>query len=288
MKFDSLTIIFFTREENQMNLPFRAIISDLDGTLLNGDHKIGQFTIETLSKLSQKGVDIYFATGRNLPDVKHIISKVDVKEAMLVTSNGARANFLSGERVISHYLPEALAFELMNLPFDPTKVCVNSYQGDEWFINIDLEQLKKYHKDSGFSYQVVDFSKHHGEQTEKVFFIGKTLADLQPLEQKIRETYGNDVYVVYSTPQCLEVMNKNVSKANALSELTQRRGYNLKDCIAFGDGMNDFEMLSQAGKGCIMGNADPRLKALLPQHEIIGNHKHEAVASYLRAIMGII
>jgi hydroxymethylpyrimidine pyrophosphatase-like HAD family hydrolase len=29
-------------------------------------------------------------------------------------------------------------------------------------------------------------------------------------------------------------------------------GLQLKDCIAFGDGMNDAEMLSMAGKGCIM------------------------------------
>lgn len=265
-----------------MSKAFRAIISDLDGTLLNADHKIGDFTIETLSKAAEQGIDIYFATGRSLPDVKHIISKVDVKEAMLVTSNGARANFLSGEQVLSHYLPNDLALELMNMEFDATKICVNSYQGDEWFINIDLEQLKKYHKDSGFSYQVVDFANHHGNQTEKVFFIGKTLEDLLPLEQNIRQRYGDKVYVVYSTPQCLEVMNKNVSKANALSELTQLRGYSLKDCLVFGDGMNDIEMLSQAGKGCIMGNADPRLKAALPHHEVIGLNKDEAVANYIK------
>lgn len=271
-----------------MNFPFRAIISDLDGTLLNQDHKIGNFTIDTLSKLAALGVDIYFATGRNLPDVKHIINKVNVKEAMLVTSNGARANFLSGKKVLNHHIPESLAFELMQIPFDSSRICLNSYQGDEWFINREIEQLKKYHKDSGFSYQVVDFTKHHGKQTEKVFFIGKTLEDVQPIENHIRQQFGDQVYIVYSAPQCLEIMHKGVSKANALNELTQLRGYSLADCIAFGDGLNDLEMLTQAGKGCVMGNADIRLKNRLPQNEQIGNHKHEAVASYIRATFGII
>ena len=202
-----------------MTLPFKAIISDLDGTLLNAEHKIGDFTIQTLSELSQKGVDVYIATGRNLPDVQHIIRKVNVNEAMLVTSNGARANFLSGECVLNHHLPEELAFKLMNIEFDPTRVCVNSYQGDEWFINIDLESLRKYHKDSGFMYQVVDFAQHHGKQTEKVFFIGKELADLLPIEQKIREQYGDQVYTVYSTPQCLEVMNNGVSNSRYVKKL---------------------------------------------------------------------
>ena len=54
-------------------------------------------------------------------------------------------------------------------------------------------------------------------------------------------------------------------------------GYNLKDCIAFGDGMNDAEMLSMAGKGCIMGNAHQRLKDLHPELEVIGLNADDAV-----------
>ncbi|WP_226396260.1 Cof-type HAD-IIB family hydrolase [Haemophilus sp. Marseille-Q0026] len=270
-----------------MTYPYKAIISDLDGTLLNAEHKIGDFTIETLSQLAKKGIDIYIATGRSLPDVKHIIRKVNVDEAMLVTSNGARANFLSGECVLNHHLPEELAVELMQVEFDSSRICLNTYQGDEWFINIDLESLRKFHKDSGFTYQVVDFKHHYGKQTEKVFFIGKELADLLPIEQKIRAQYGDQVYMVYSTPQCLEVMNKGVSKANALEELTERRGYTLKDCLVFGDGMNDFEMLKQAGKGCVMGNADPRLKKALPNNEVIGFNKDEAVARYIQEVFDL-
>ena len=231
-----------------MTMPFKAIISDLDGTLLNGEHRIGEFTIQTLSQLAEKGVDIYFATGRNYPDVKHLIKSV---------------------------------------PFDPLNVCLNSYQGDDWFINVDIEALKKYHQDSGYCYKVVDFQNHHGRETEKVFYIGKTPADLAPIEAYIQAKFGEQVYMTYSTPQCLEVMNKNVSKANALDELVTHRGYQLSDCIAFGDGLNDKEMLARAGKGCVMGNADKRLKALLPEHEVIGENKDEAVACYLRKLFNL-
>lgn len=271
-----------------MNLPFRAIISDSDGTLLNSHHKIGDFTIDTLEKLSQKGVDIFFATGRNYPDVSHIIGKVKAKNTMLVTSNGARANDLNGQKLVNHHLPEDLAVELMNIAYDPVNVCLNSYQGDEWFINREIEELKKFHQDSGFSYKVVDFAKQHGKETEKVFFIGKTTEALIPIEKYIQATYGDRVQMTYSALLCLEVMAKGVCKANALEELVKLRGYSLKDCIAFGDGMNDVEMLSLAGKGCLMANADPRLKAILPSNEVIGHHKDEAVASYIRATFGII
>ncbi|MGU0161929.1 HAD-IIB family hydrolase [Escherichia coli] len=64
----------------------------------------------------------------------------------------------------------------------------------------------------------------------------------------------------FSTLTCLEVMAGSVSKGHALEAVAKKLGYSLKDCIAFGDGMNDAEMLSMAGKGWIMGSAHQRLK----------------------------
>lgn len=268
-------------------VPFKAIVSDMDGTLLNANHVIGDFTISTLEKLAKKNVDIIMATGRGYADVASILSKLDIENAAMVTSNGSEVHDLQGNLIYSNYLPEDLAFAIMQEPFDPKNICLNTYQGDEWFINIDVPSLKKYHQDSGFMYQVVDFAKHHGRDTQKVFYIGRSLQDLLPLEQHLREKYGEQISLVYSTPQCLEVMNKNVSKATALAALVAQHGYQLSDCIAFGDGMNDQEMLNLVGKGCIMGNADPRLVAALPHLEQIGLNKDEAVASYIRATFGI-
>ena len=61
-------------------------------------------------------------------------------------------------------------------------------------------------------------------------------------------------------------------------------GYTLADCIAFGDGMNDAEMLSMAGKGCIMANAHQRLKDLHPELEVIGSNADDSVPHYLRKL----
>ncbi|TYA13809.1 Cof-type HAD-IIB family hydrolase [Aggregatibacter actinomycetemcomitans] len=268
-------------------LPYSAIVSDMDGTLLNGHHVVGDFTAQTLECLYDNKVDIILATGRNYFDVSSILKKTKVKEAVLITSNGAQAHNLQGELLLNNFLPESIAYEIMNLPFDDTRVCVNSYQAEGWFINKDIPELYKYHKDSGFVYDVVDFKQHHGRDTEKVFFIGRTPADLVALEEQLRTRFGTLANITYSTPICLEVMGEGVSKASTLAQVVQQKDYDLQDCIAFGDGMNDVEMLTEVGKGCVMGNADPRLKQAAPQLEVIGRHGHEAVASYLRAIYGI-
>ncbi len=66
--------------------------------------------------------------------------------------------------------------------------------------------------------------------------------------------------------------------------VAKKLGYSLQDCIAFGDGMNDAEMLSMAGKGCIMGSAHQRLKDLHPELEVIGTNAEDAVPHYLRKL----
>ena len=146
--------------------PYRAIVSDMDGTLLNEHHFIGDFTAQTLEHLYDNKVDIILATGRNYFDVSSILKKTKVKEAVLITSNGAQAHNLQGELLLNNSLPEEIAYQVMNLPFDDNRVCVNSYQADGWFINKDIPELYKYHKDSGFLYEVVDFKQHHGRDTE--------------------------------------------------------------------------------------------------------------------------
>ncbi len=269
-------------------LPFQLIASDLDGTLLNAQHIVGDFTIDTLRKLEQKHVDIVLATGRKHEDVFSIVKKIGIENIQIITSNGARIHDLSGKLLYKNDLPVDLALDIMNTPFDQNKIFVNSYQDSGWFIDRDIPQMAKYHQDSGFTYQVTDFRHHDASGTEKVFFIARTQADLLELEHYLRKTYGDQTEIVYASLNCLEIMNKQVSKGNALKKALADRHFSAEQCLAFGDGMNDESMLDFVGKGCIMANANPALIKALPHLEIIGYHGHEAVASYLRAIFNLI
>ena len=51
--------------------------------------------------------------------------------------------------------------------------------------------------------------------------------------------------------------------------------------MAFGDAMNDREMLETVGRGFIMGNAMSQLKALLPHLPVIGHCETQGVSHYL-------
>lgn len=100
-------------------------------------------------------------------------------------------------------------------------------------------------------------------------------------EKLINEKFAGQVNVAFSTPYCLEVMGAGVSKGDALKAVAESLNLTLENCIAFGDGMNDVEMLSMAGKGLVMGTAHEKVIKALPEIEVIGSHADDAVAHYL-------
>ena len=68
--------------------------------------------------------------------------------------------------------------------------------------------------------------------------------------------------------------------------MLQQNGFSLDETIAFGDGMNDLEMLSLVGRGVVMGNAHDRLVKALPDHERTLSSDEDGVARYLERLFG--
>ena len=67
----------------------------------------------------------------------------------------------------------------------------------------------------------------------------------------------------------------------AVKGILQREGIRPEEVLAFGDGLNDLNMLRLAGKGIVMGNAVPQLVEALPHNERIDTNREEAVAQYI-------
>lgn len=106
-------------------------------------------------------------------------------------------------------------------------------------------------KEAVFNYALYEPGLLEPEGVSKVFFTCDSHEKLLPLEQAINARWGDRVNVSFSTLTCTEVMAGGVSKGHALEAVAKKLGYSLQDCIAFGDGMNDAEMLSMAGKAAL-------------------------------------
>lgn len=265
---------------------FPIVASDLDGTLLSPDHCLSPFTRETLQLLTGKGVNFIFATGRHYIDVAQMRDSLGI-DAFMITSNGARVHDTAGELVFSQNLHEEIARELFALQYDNPDIFTNVYRDEEWFLNRHRPEEMDFFRESDFNFKIYQPGSLATDGISKVFFTCGKPERLLPLEEALIARWGDRVNVSFSLPTCLEVMAGGVSKGHALDAVSQSLGFGLKDCISFGDGMNDKEMLSMAGKGCIMGNAHQRLKDLLPELEVIGSNADDAVAHYLRKLYNV-
>lgn len=262
---------------------YQVVASDLDGTLLSPDHTLSPFAKETLKLLTARDIHFVFATGRHHVDVAQIRDNLEIK-AYMITSNGARVHDTEGNLVFSHNMDRDIAADLFGVVHTNPDIVTNVYRNDDWFMNRHRPDEMKYFREAVFKYTLFEPGVLEPEGISKVFFTCDDHKKLLPLEQAINARWGDRVNVSFSTLTCLEVMAGGVSKGHALEAVSKAMGYTLKDCIAFGDGMNDAEMLSMAGKGCIMANAHQRLKDLLPDLEVIGTNADNAVPHYLRRL----
>lgn len=263
---------------------YKIVASDLDGTLLNSKSQLSVSTKNVLKTLTEKGVHFIFATGRHHLDVANIKDTVGI-DAYMITSNGARIHNPQGQLISAQNLEEDIVADLISIANTHPEIITHVYRDDDWFSDKHVDDLERFFPDStDFSYQLFTPDDFDLSSVAKIYFTTSTVGALEPFEKEIKKRWGDRVNVCFSTMDCLEVMDGQVSKGNALAYVVAQLGYDLQDCIAFGDGMNDVEMLTCVGKGCVMQNAPDRLKSTAPHLEVIGYNNDDAVATYLQQI----
>ncbi|CAN7156346.1 Cof-type HAD-IIB family hydrolase [Trinickia sp. LjRoot230] len=266
---------------------YQVIATDLDGTLLNSEHQLDPFTIATVRRLASAGVHFVVATGRHFRDVAGIRDLLGIRP-YLVTSNGARVHAPDDTMVHAQSLPCETVRRLVRPEITGAhgRVIVNLFANDAWLIDRHAPHLLALHRDSGFCYDVADLHGHDGSDIAKVLYIGAP-ADLEQIAANLEREFGSALYVTYSLPDCLEVMTSTVSKGRALQFVLGQLGFDASKCVAFGDNMNDIDLLETAGHPFMMSNANPDLIARLPHVPRIGNNFEAGVAHQLRKLFSI-
>lgn len=258
----------------------KLVVSDLDGTLLDTEHKLTERTLETVRKVVEQGVQFMLATGRHYQDVCLIAEQLGV-EVCLITSNGARVHDHQGQLIYENHMPSHLVEKVLALSegFDVHR---NLYQGEYWLVEEPHEALLAIHDASGFRYQITDFSQIELAHIDKIYFTADHEL-LVELERLLKQHLSEDLYITFTSPEYLEVMNIGVSKGQALQMLLEEQGIHPSHVMALGDGMNDKEMLSLVGHQVVMENAADRVKSLFPDSKIAKSNSDEGVADYLES-----
>ncbi|MEH1738950.1 Cof-type HAD-IIB family hydrolase [Fusobacterium varium] len=264
-------------------MKYKAIVCDLDGTLLNSQHTISKYTRDVIKNVTNLGVKFFIATGRHHMDALKFKEMLGL-DSYLISSNGARIHNENNEIIFKGDIPKELSNEIFDLNINE-EIYKNIYKDDFWFSEKPLDEAHEYHKESGFTYSVRKFSELKNSEVIKFFYINEDEKLIRNLENEINEKFGNRINLTLSLPICLEIMNKGISKGNAIKDiLLPKFKITPEEVISFGDGLNDYEMLDIVGEGLLMGNCNPRLKELLPNNKVIGRNDEDGVAEYLKKV----
>lgn len=231
----------------------KILFFDVDGTLYNSEKILPASAKEALFEARRNGYEIAIATGRAPFMIQSLLEELDINT--YVTFNGQyvvyRGEVVYTNGVEKDELAKIIAFgEARNEPvvfLDDQQMIASVGNND--MIAESLNTLK-------YPYPNLDSTYYmQNEVYQTLIFMEEKDEDLY------REAFPNVQFVRWHRYSC-DILPKGGSKAAGIEKVLEKMGLTLNDAIAFGDGINDIEMLQAVGTGVAMGNGHESVKAV--------------------------
>lgn len=237
----------------------KMIVVDLDGTLLNMNQECSRKTKKYLKKLKDMGHIIVIATGRAL------------RSGIEITDGAEFANYvISSAGAVIYDMENSKIISKNNIDMDEVRRIYSICNNDE-IKNLEFGDLFYYHKyiydgafESSFGKMIKDIDEYLNS-CDDIFHITVKLKDMSKLDEYYNKLDSDKLFVLrmqdsFSDEKFLEIFSKGVSKYSAIKFVMNRENISNDRVITFGDGMNDMDMIKNAGVGVAMGNALTELK----------------------------
>lgn len=253
-------------------MKYKLIAMDMDGTLLNSQKQVTEYTKKVLKRASEKGIKLVICTGRIFTSAKSYARIIGTK-APIIASNGAYIREKDRNEVIyEKYIKKETLLDIIKVTrewgFYPHIYTTDTIYSEK-LIHSSLNYSKwneTVPEDERINIQIVDsledIVEKEGENFLKVVVMAleDEVEKLQELKKYIKENM--DVSIFSSYMNNFEIMDKEVSKGNALKRLAEFFDIDREAIVCFGDNENDKTMFEFAGFPIAMGNAEEEIKKI--------------------------
>lgn len=237
----------------------RVVFSDIDGTLLNSEHKITPLTEQAIKKLKSRKIPFVIISARSPSGIYPILDEygfscpiISYSGALILDEN---RNVLFHKGIKKSNVKKLIEF-IESSQFDMSW-CI--YSLDEWIVK-DKSDPRIIREENIVKAEAVqgDVNSITDDEINKILCICNPEKILE-IEEKLKEAFP-DYSIVKSSDILLEIMESGITKATAVQALCSIWDIPLSEAVAFGDNYNDIEMLEAVGGGILMGNAPAQLK----------------------------
>lgn len=259
----------------------KLIASDMDGTLLNHNHKIPKENVELINYAKNQGIEFIVATGRAYYEALPALNEENIN-CDVISFNGGIVYDKNGNIIsITPMLPKDLyytieilkSFDISYQLYTKNTIYTKSIETDiNAYIDLirsngydpDVEHLRaeaQQKLDVGYITEVENIELYLNEKENppiKIIAISNDISKLENAAKLLSE--NTSISVTSSGANNIEIMHKNATKGEALKEIAKIYGINLENAVAIGDNLNDQAMLDIVGYSIAMKNGNTILK----------------------------
>lgn len=267
-------------------MKYRLIAVDIDGTLLNPMRELEEETILAAREAMERGAYFVLSSGRMPPALLPIAEQLPVNAPAVCYNGGAVVDLLSGKTLYSTPVPLELARDIA-LECERMGLYLHAFVHGRYIAPRYCELTRDYERLCGVDAIVTGapISESLDEAPMKLLVLDtpEGAAKALPL---LKQKFGGQANLMHSQKHMIECVGRQTSKAGALEFLRKKLAVAPEETCAFGDGMNDLDMLDWAGRAFVMGNAPEGVKAHSPRFQIVPSNADKGVARTLRRMLG--
>ena len=259
----------------------KLIASDMDGTLLNHNHKIPKENVKLINYAKNQGIKFVVATGRAYYEALPALNEENINCDVISFNGGIvydkNGNIISMTPMIPkdlYYTIEILkSFDISYQLYTKNTIYTtsietdinayidlirsNGYEPDEDHLRAEAQQKL----DEGYITEVDNIEFYLNEKENPPIKVIGIANDISKLESATKLLSANkNISVTSSGANNIEIMHKDATKGEALKEIAKIYGIELENIVAIGDNLNDQAMLDIVGYSVAMKNGNTILK----------------------------
>ncbi|MFW5991710.1 MAG: Cof-type HAD-IIB family hydrolase [Halanaerobiaceae bacterium] len=246
---------------------YKMLCLDLDGTLLNSEHKISRENKKSIQALSED-IQVVLVSARPPAGIICFLDELNIS-APVICYNGALIFDEHGRQIYDMTIAPNVIRDIYQKY--SCEVSINIYIKNDWYVEKKDKWVRQEEKIIGLKPRIVNLKKllYDTANTDKIATVEKGAnkillmgikQTITGVEKFLRRKHGKRLEIYMSKAEYLEIVAEGVSKTGAIKILQKKYNITEREIAAIGDNYNDLDMLNYAGLGVAVDNAPEKVK----------------------------